>query len=108
MSTIQNTVQLIGHLGDAPEEVKLESKKKLTKFSLATNLRYKNKDGDSIVNTQWHRVVAWDKLAEVCSKHLKKGSHVACRGRLVYQDFETKSGEKRHTAEIHLDELHML
>lgn len=108
MSTIQNTVQLIGHLGDAPEEIKLSSKKKLAKFSLATNLRYKNKEGDSVVDTQWHRVIAWDKLAEICTKHLKKGSHVACRGRLIYQDYETKSGEKRHSAEIHLDELHML
>mgnify|MGYP001105030119 CR=1 FL=1 len=108
MSAIQNSVHLIGHLGDHPEEVKLDSGKKLAKFSLATNLRYKNKDGDSVENTQWHRIVAWDKLAEICIKHLKKGSHIACRGRLVYRDYETKSGEKRHTTEIHLDEMLML
>ena len=108
MSTIQNTVQLIGHLGDAPEEVKLDGNKKLAKFSLATNLRYKNKEGESIENTQWHRIVAWDKLAEICIEHLKKGSNVACHGRLVYRDYETKSGEKRHSAEIHLDEMLML
>ncbi len=108
MSTIQNTVQLIGHLGDTPEEVKLDSKKKLAKFSLATNLRYKNKEGDSVENTQWHRIVAWYKLAEICVDHLKKGSHVACHGRLVYKDYETKSGEKRHIAKIHLDEILML
>ncbi|MGB0274616.1 MAG: single-stranded DNA-binding protein [Flavobacteriaceae bacterium] len=108
MSTIQNNVQLIGHLGDDPEEVKLDNNKKLAKFSLATNLRYKNKEGDTVENTQWHRIVAWDKLADICIKHLKKGSHVACHGRLVYRDYETKSGEKRHSAEIHLDEMLML
>lgn len=108
MSTIQNSVQLIGHLGDAPEEVKLDSNKKLANFSLATNLRFKNKEGETVENTQWHRIVAWGKLAEICIEHLKKGSHVACRGRLVYRDYETKSGEKRHVAEVHLDDIHML
>lgn len=108
MSTIQNTVQLIGHLGDDPVEVKLDSKKQLVNFSLATNLRYKNKEGSNVDNTQWHRIVAWDKLAEICMAYLKKGSHVACQGRLVYRDYETKSGEKRHSAEIHLEDLLML
>jgi len=72
MSTIQNSVMLIGHLGDNPEEVKLDSNKKLTTFSVATNLRYKNKDGEAVEKTQWHRVVAWNKLAEICHEHLKK------------------------------------
>lgn len=48
MNTIQNHVQLIGHLGDDPEKIQLENDKKLTKFSLATNLRYKNKDGKAL------------------------------------------------------------
>ena len=108
MSTIQNNVQLIGRLGDDPEEVKFDSKKKLAKFSLATNHRYKSKEGNTVENTQWHRIVAWDKLAEICITHLKKGSHVACQGRLEYKDYETKSGEKRHSVEIHLDEMLML
>ena len=51
MSTIQNSVMLIGHLGDNPEEVKLDSKKKLTTFSVATNLRYKNKEGEAVEKT---------------------------------------------------------
>ena len=108
MSIIQNNVQLIGHLGDDPEEVKFDSNKKLAKFSLATNFRYKNKEGNTVENTQWHRIVVWDKLAEVCIAHLKKGSHVACQGRLEYKDYETKSGEKRHSVEIHLDDMLML
>ncbi len=108
MSTIQNHVQLIGHLGDAPEEVKLESAKKMAKFSIATNIRFKNKDGEAVESTQWHRIVAWNKLADVCLTHLKKGSHVACQGRLIYRDYETKSGEKRQAAEIHLEEMLML
>ena len=108
MSTIQNSVMLIGHLGDNPEEVKLDSNKKLITFSVATNLRYKNKDGEAVEKTQWHRVVAWNKLAEICHEHLKKGSHVACRGHLEYREYETKSGEKRRAAEIHLDEIQRL
>ena len=74
MSTIQNSVMLIGHLGDNPEEVKLDSKKKLTTFSVATNLRYKNKEGEAVEKTQWHRIVAWNKLAEICLEHLKKAA----------------------------------
>jgi single-strand DNA-binding protein len=108
MNTIQNHVQLIGHLGDDPEKIQLENDKKLTKFSLATNLRYKNKDGESIENTQWHRIVAWNKLADICLGNLKKGSHVACLGHLVYREYESKSGDKRQVTEIHLDELLML
>ena len=108
MSTIQNSVMLIGHLGDNPEEVKLDSNKKLTAFSIATNLRYKNKEGEPIEKTQWHRVVAWNKLAEICLEHLKKGSHIACQGHLEYPEFETKAGEKRRTAEIHLNEMQIL
>ncbi len=108
MSTLQNSVMLIGHLGDKPEEVKLDSDKKLATFSLATNHRFKNKDGEKIEKTQWHRIVAWNKLAEICLEHLKKGSHVACRGHLEYREYETKLGEKRRTAEIHLDEMQLL
>ena len=48
------------------------------------------------------------KLAEICLEHLKKGSHVACRGHLEYREYETKSGEKRRAAEIHLDEMQRL
>jgi single-strand DNA-binding protein len=53
-------------LGDNLEEVKLNSNKKLTTFSVATNLLYKNKDGEAVEKTQWHRAVAWNKLAEIC------------------------------------------
>ncbi len=108
MSTIQNNVRLIGHPGDAPEEVKLDAGKKLVKFSLATNTRFKNKEGESVEDTQWHRIVAWNKLAEICAKHLKKGSHVACQGRLIYRTYEAKSGDKKETAEIHLEDMLML
>ena len=108
MSNLRNKVILIGHLGNDPEVKNLESGSKVANFSLATNDYYKDPQGERVENTQWHRIVAWDKLAEICIKHLKKGSHIACRGRLVYRDYETKSGEKRHTTEIHLDEMLML
>ena len=71
-------------------------------------MRYKNKEGEPIEKTQRHRVVAWNKLAEICLGHLKKGSHVACQGHLEYREFETKDGEKRRTAEIHLNEMQIL
>lgn len=57
MSTLRNKVQLIGHIGNEPEMINLESGKKLVKFSLATNETYKNTEGEKVTNTDWHNIV---------------------------------------------------
>jgi single-strand DNA-binding protein len=108
MSTLRNKVQLIGNLGINPEIITLESGKKLAKFSLATNESYKNAQGEKVIDTQWHNIVAWNKTAEIVEKYLVKGNEVAIEGKLTTRSYETKEGEKRYITEIVCNELLML
>ena len=108
INKIQNRVTLIGHLGADPEMLQLENKRKGAKFSMATNDHYKNVQGERVENTQWHQVVAWGKLAELCEQYLEKGKKVAIKGKLVHRTYENKEGEKRYVTEVHCDELLLL
>ncbi|MCX2680946.1 single-stranded DNA-binding protein [Galbibacter sp. EGI 63066] len=108
MNTLRNRVQLIGNLGNDPEIIKLESGRKLAKFSIATNNSYKNKDGDVIKDTQWHNIVAWGKTAEIAEKYINKGKEVAVEGKLTTRSYEDKEGVKRYITEINCNELLML
>jgi single-strand DNA-binding protein len=108
MSTLRNKVQLIGHIGNEPEMINLESGKKLVKFSLATNETYKNTEGEKVTNTDWHNIVAWNKTAEIIEKYLHKGSEVMVQGKLTSRSYETKEGEKRYITEVVCNELVML
>jgi len=108
MSTLRNKVQLIGHLGNNPEIITLDSGKKLAKFSLATNESYKNAAGEKITNTDWHNLVAWNKTAEIAEKYLEKGREIAIEGKLTTRSYETKEGEKRYSTEVVINELLML
>ncbi|WP_028887375.1 single-stranded DNA-binding protein [Tenacibaculum ovolyticum] len=108
MSTLRNKVQLIGNLGNNPEIITLDSGKKLAKFSIATNESYKNSEGEKIIDTQWHNVVAWNKTAEIIEKYLQKGSEIAIEGKLTSRSYETSEGEKRYVTEVVCNELLML
>ena len=108
MSTLRNKVQLIGNLGNNPEVITLESGKKLAKFSIATNERYRNADGEKITDTQWHNVIAWNKTAEIVEKYLTKGNEVAVEGKLTSRSYENKEGVKKYITEIIVNELVML
>ena len=108
MNALKNSVQLIGHLGQDPEIVNLESGSKLAKFSLATSDSYKNAKGEKVEDTQWHNIVAWGKTAEIVENYLAKGKQVAIEGKLVHRSYENKEGEKRYITEIKCNELLML
>ncbi len=108
MNNLRNKVQLIGNLGARPEIVNLDSGKKLTKFSIATNEVYKNAKGEQMKDTQWHHVVAWGNIAEIIEKHLDKGSEVAIEGKLVNRSYEDKEGVKRYITEVQANEVLML
>jgi single-strand DNA-binding protein len=108
MNALRNKVQLIGHLGNDPEIVNLESGTKLAKFSIATNETYKNAQGEKVEDTQWHNIVAWGKTAEIVESYLTKGKEVAIEGKLTNRSYETKTGEKRYITEIKCNELLML
>ena len=105
MYGLRNKVQLIGNLGATPEVKDLDSGKKLAKFSIATNERYKNADGESVEATQWHNVVAWDKTAEIAQKYLDKGSEIAIEGKLVSRSYDDKDGNKKYITEVIAHEL---
>ncbi len=108
MNSLKNNVRLIGNLGNDPEIINLESGKKLAKFSLATNESFTNKSGEKETETQWHNCIVWGKGADLVEKLLKKGSEIALDGKIIYNKYETKEGEKRTNTEIQVNEFLLL
>lgn len=108
MYALKNRVQLIGHLGNAPEIRKTESGKKLVRFSVATNESYKNNLGEKVTETQWHNLIAWGKLADIAEKLLSKGTEVAIEGKLINNNYTDKEGVKKYNTEIQVNELLLL
>ncbi len=108
MSSIKNSVQLIGNLGKDPEIMTTENGKKLAKFSIATNETYSSKSGEKVTDTQWHNVVAWGKTANIIEKYVSKGKEVGVRGKLTHRNYETKEGEKRYVTEVLCEEVLLL
>ncbi len=95
-----NKVILVGRLGADPEVRKTANQQTVTQFNLATSESWVNKDGERQEKTEWHRIVVWGKFAEICAKHLAKGSQVFIEGRLQTRSWETEQGQKRFTTEI--------
>ncbi|MBK7713478.1 MAG: single-stranded DNA-binding protein [Bacteroidales bacterium] len=108
MSSLKNRAILIGHLGQDPETKTIDNGKKVTRFTLATDENFKNAEGQKISEATWHNIVAWNGLAEVADKYLKKGKQVAVEGRIAYRSYEDKKGVMKYITEIVLDELVML
>ncbi|MBR9979068.1 MAG: single-stranded DNA-binding protein [Bacteroidetes bacterium] len=100
MSYGLNKAMLIGHLGGDPELRYTESNIPVVSFTVATNESYKDQNGKLVERTEWHRIVAWRKLAEVLGEYLKKGSKVYLEGKLQTRSWEDKEGNKRYTTEI--------
>lgn len=108
MYALKNKVQLIGCLGSAPELSSMEDGKLLAVFNIATSESYRNSKGERVTETQWHRVVARGKMAEVAGKYLHKGKGVAIEGRLVNRSYNDKNGIKRFVTEVYANELLLL
>lgn len=107
MTSLKNSVHLIGRLGNEPEVRSFDSGKKMATFSLATNETYYNNKGEKITDTQWHNIVVWGKKSDVVEKYLKKGSEIALEGKLVNRSYES-NGTKKFVTEISLNELLMI
>lgn len=105
MQDLRNRVHLIGNLGMDPEVKQLSNDNKLAKFSLATNQSYTNGNGEKVEDTQWHNIVVWGKLAELCGNLLKKGHEIAMDGRIVYRNYDDKEGQKKYITEIVMNEF---
>jgi single-strand DNA-binding protein len=108
MYALKNKVQLIGNLGAKPEVKQTESGKKLATFSVATHESYRNAKGEKVEETQWHRVVAWGKVADIAEKYLDKGKEIALEGKLITRSYNDKAGTKKYMTEVLVSELLLL
>ena len=108
MMNLRNSVQLIGNLGKDPEIKTLENGKKMAKATIATNETYKNAKGEKVVDTQWHNLVCWGRIAERMEKYLKKGSEICLEGKLNHSTYKDSKGETRYFSEVVVNEFMML
>ena len=109
MAKSVNKVILIGNLGKDPEVKYTPSGTAMAKFSLATNERFKDKSGEFQERTEWHNIVAWQRLAEIAGEYLKKGRAVYIEGRIQTRSWEDKtSGQKKYMTEIVANDLVLL
>ena len=108
MKALNNRVQLIGHLGADPEVKTFENGSVMARLSLATSERATGKKGENTIRTQWHQLVVWGKLAEICGKYLQKGREIAVEGRIAYRAFTDTEGNNRLITEITVNDLLMI
>jgi len=105
MTTLRNSVTLIGRLGADPEMKTLANDRKMARFSLATDEYFRDKNGESVKETQWHNVVAWGNTAGLVEKLLTKGRETAIHGKLNSRSWEDKEGNKHYITEVVADEI---
>ena len=103
-----NKVILIGNLGADPEVRYTPSGTAVANFTLATKEQWTNKDGGKEEKTEWHRIVAWGRLGEICGEYLHKGKQVYIEGRIQTRAWEDRDGNKRYTTEIIASTMQML
>lgn len=108
MSRSLNKAQLIGNLGADPEVRTVPSGSKVATLSVATSRQWTDRSGQQQEKTEWHRVIAWDRLAEICERYLKKGDRVFIEGPIEYRQWEGQDGQTRYTTEIRAREMIML
>ena len=105
MSTLRNSVRLVGNLGMDPEVKSFDNNRKLAKLSIATNETYKNDKGERVTDTQWHYLILWGAQATLAEDLLKKGDEVAVEGKLASRSYVDKDGNKKYVTEIVVNEF---
>ena len=108
MAGYLNKALIIGNLGRDPEMRYTQGGQAVTNFSVATGPRWAGPDGEQREDTEWHRIVAWGKLAEICNEYLGKGSSVYIEGRIQTRQYEDREGITRYSTEIVAREMQML
>src|SRR5437879_799474 len=103
-----NKVMLIGNLGKDPDFNVTPSGTPVAKFSLAVSRTTKNRSGESVKETEWFNIVAWDKLAEICEKFLHRGSKVYVEGRIQQRKYTDKENIQRTAMDIIINDMRML
>lgn len=108
MARSLNKATLIGNLTRDPELRYTPQGTAVCTFGVATNRQWKTESGDQKDEAEFHKIVAWDKLAEICSKMLKKGNRVFVEGRIQTRNWDDQSGNKRSTTEIVISDMILL
>jgi single-strand DNA-binding protein len=108
MYALKNRVQLLGNIGAAAEIRETAGGKKVANFSLATNETRKDENGERTTETQWHRLVAWGKLADLIEKYTTKGSEIMVEGKLTYRSYVSKEGDTKYITEIEVREIMLM
>lgn len=103
-----NKAILVGRLGKDPEIRYTPDGAMVTSFSVATDEVWKDKSGEKVQKTEWHRIVTFSKLAEICGKYLAKGKLVFIEGRIQTRSWDDKEGKKHYTTEIIANNMKML
>jgi len=103
-----NKAILVGRLGKDPDVRYTPDGSMVTSFSLATDEQWKDKNGEKVQKTEWHYIVTFGKLAEICGNYLAKGLQVYIEGRIRTRSWEGKDGVKRYTTEIAATDMKML
>lgn len=103
-----NKAMMVGRLGNDPELRYTPDGKAVANFSIATSEKWKDKGGEMVEKTEWIRVVAWGKLAEIIGQHVRKGSMIYVEGPLQTRQWQGKDGSTNYTTELNCREMKML
>lgn len=103
-----NKVIIVGRLGTDPEIKTVGSGQQVARLSVATSENWVDREGKKQERTEWHRIVVWGKLAEICGKHLSKGRQVYLEGRLQTRSWEDQQGQKKYATEIIANNIQFL
>jgi len=103
-----NKAMLVGRLGKDPEVRYTPDGAMVTSFSMATDEQWKDKNGEKVQKTEWHKIVTFGKLAEICGNYLVKGKLIFVEGRIQTRSWDDKEGVKRYTTEIVANNMQML
>ena len=103
-----NKAIIVGNLGANPEMRQTQTGSSVTNFNVATSEQWTDKDGQKQEQTEWHRIVAFGRLGEICGEYLQKGSKVYVEGRLQTRQWQDQSGNTKYTTEIVAREMKML
>ena len=108
MARSLNKAMLIGNLGSDPEIRTIPSGARVAQFSLATSRRWNDKSGQPQEKTEWHRIVAWDRLVDVIERYVKKGDRLYVEGEIEYRQYQDKDGVTKYATEIRAREVMLL
>src|SRR5215210_6376821 len=103
-----NKAMLIGNVGQDPEIRTIPSGARVAQFSVATSRRWNDKSGQQQEKTEWHRIVAWERLVEIIERYVKKGDRIYVEGEIEYRQYQDKDGVTKYTTEIRAREVVLL